>query len=189
MNLCETMLDILGSRAPMRILELFCRNPEEEYYTKEVGQKLKLSKATTIKWLKRLTEEGLLSETPRGRKMIYKLQWGHPFARQARVLFTLTELIPTLKDLRDLRGAYLVGTSARGIEVPDSPIELLILTRTDPEYIRKALGRISRKLGRTIETSVMTPLEYAELSKKNRELYERLEREKIRLIGGGGESR
>jgi predicted nucleotidyltransferase len=168
----------------MRILELFCRNPEEEFYTKEVGQKLKLSKATTIKWLKRLTEEGLLGETPRGRKMMYKLKWGHPFARQTRVFFTLAELVPILKDLRDLRGAYLVGTSARGIEASDSPIELLILTRTDPEYIQKTIGRVSRKLGRTIEVSVMTPLEYAELAKKNKELYERLEREKIRLIGG-----
>lgn len=183
------MLDILGVRAPMRILELFCRNPEKEFYTKEIGQKLNLSKATTIKWLKRLAEERLLSETPRGRKTFYKLYWGHPFARQARVLFTLTELVPRLKDLKDLRGAYLVGASTRGVEAPDSPIELLILTRTDPEYIRRALGKISRNLGRTIKTSVMTPLEYAELAKKDRKLYERLEREKIRLIRGGGERR
>ena len=184
MNLCGKMLDILGARAPMLILELFCRNSEKEFYTKEIGRKLKLSKATTIKWLKRLREEGLLGETPRGRKTFYRLHLGHPLAKQIRVLFTLAELVPTLKSLKDLRGAYLVGASARGTEAPDSPIELLILTRADSGYIEKALEGISRKLGRTIKTRVMTPLEYAELARKDKELYERLEREKIRLIGG-----
>lgn len=182
MNLCGTMLDILGTRAPMRILELFCRNPEEEFFTKEVGQKLKLSKATTIKWLKRLAEEGLLSETPRGRKVIYKLQWGNPFVRQVRVLLTLAELVPTLSRLSDLRGAYLVGASARGSDAPGSPIELLVLTRTDPDYIKKVLDGVSRKIRKPIKPLVMTPLAYTELSRKDPKLHEHLEREKIRLL-------
>lgn len=176
------MLDILGSRAPVRILRLFCENPEKEFYTKEIGQELKLSKATAIKWLKRLKDEGFLSETPRGRKTFYRLRWG-PLTRQTRVLFTLAELVPPLRRLKDLRGAYLVGASARGTEAPDSPIELLILTRTDPKFIGKALEGVSRKLGRTIKTHVMTSLEYAELARKNKGLYERLELEKIRLVG------
>jgi predicted nucleotidyltransferase len=181
------MLDIIGARAPMRILELFCRNPEANFYSKEIGQKLGLSKATTIKWLKRLTREGLLAKTPSGRKKFYKLQWEHPFSRQVRVLFTLAELALVIRGLRDLRGAYLVGAAARGSDAPDSPIELLVMTRADKKYIREALERVSRKLGRPIESRVMTPLEYAELSKKDRNLHERLEREKIRLIGAEGE--
>lgn len=176
------MLDIIGARAPMRILELFCKNLEASFYSREIGQKLGLSKATTIKWLKRLTREGLLGETPSGRKKFYKLQWGHPFVRQVRVLFTLAELVPALAELKDLRGAYLVGAAARGSDAPDSPIELLVLTRADPGYIGKVLERVSRKLGRPIEPRVMAPLEYAELASNEPALHEKLEREKIRLV-------
>ncbi len=182
-------MDIIGTQAPMRILELLCKSPEAELYSRQIGVKLELSKATTIKWLKRLTKEGLLVETARGRRKFYRLRWGHPIARQIRVLFTLSELAPALRRLKDLRGAYLVGEAAMGSDAPDSPIELLILTRADPEYIRKSLERVSRRVGRPIEPHVMDQLAYAELSKKDRKLYERLEREKIRLVGAGGERR
>lgn len=171
----------------MRILEFFCNDPEAEFFSREIGYKLELSKATTIKWLKRLTEEGILTETAVGRRKFYKLQWGHPIARQVRVLFTLGELVPVLRGLRDLRGVYLIGAAATGSDAPDSPIELLILTHADQGYIRTALEKVSRKVGRPIDPRVMDPIAYAELSKKDPELHERLEREKIRLVGAGGE--
>lgn len=176
------MLEILGSRAPLRILGLFYRNPREEFYTKEITKTLGLSKATTIKWLKRLRDEGILIESSKGRKKIYRLKWGDPISRQIRVLFTLFELLPALQDITDLRTAYLVGNSARGNDPPDSPIELLILTRHNADRIRKVLRDVSSEINRAIDAKIMSPLEYAELSRRNPRLHERLEREKIRLI-------
>ena len=79
------------------------------------------------------------------------------------------------------------GAAATGSDAPDSPIELLILTRGDPDYVLKALEKGSRKMGRPIEPRVMDSVAYSELSKKDPELHERLEREKIRLVGAEGE--
>lgn len=180
------MLEILGSPAPLSILEFFCKNPQKEFYTKEIGKTLGLSKATTIKWLKRLSDEDILIEFSKGRKKIYRLRWGDPISRQIRVLFTLSELVPAMRKISDLRTAYLVGNSARGNDPPDSPIELLILTRGDTERIQKILKDVSSEINRPIEVKIMTPLEYAELSKRNPHLYERLEREKIRLVFPSG---
>ncbi len=177
------MLDILGNQAPMQIIELFCNDPEAVFFSREIGVKLELSKATTIKWLKRLTEEGILTESAVGRRKFYRLQWGHPIARQVRVLFTLGELTPALRGLKELRGVYLVGTAATGTGAHDSPIELLILTRGGESYVKSAFEKVSKKLKRPIKTRVMDPLEYSALEKKDPELFARLEREKIRLSG------
>lgn len=176
------MLEIFGASTPMKVIELFCKNPRKEFYSKEVGEELELSKATTIKWLKHLTKEDILIESSRGRKKIYRLRWGNPIVRQVRVLITLTNLIPVVRSLSDLRAAYLIGNSAKGTDPPDSPIELLILTRGKIGRIRKNLDDVSSKIGRPINARIMTPLEYAELSKKEPKLHERLEREKLRLV-------
>lgn len=163
------------------MLELFCKNPNKEFYSKEVGDKLGLSKATNIKWLKKLTEKNILLENSKGRKKFYKLRWGNPLARQIRVLVTVSEITPALNKLSELKGAYLVGKSAKGTDAPDSPIELLVLKRGDTRRIEKVLENISDKMGREIDAKIMSPIEYAELSRDNPKLHERLEREKIRL--------
>lgn len=175
------MLEFLGSQAPLKMIELFCKNPDKEFYSKEVNDKLGLSKATNIKWLKKLAERGIISEKSQGRKKIYKLKLGNPIARQVRVLHTLSELIPALSETSGLKSAYLIGKSAKGTAPPDSPLELLILKRGDEFGIRKALNDVSNDIGREIEAKIMTPLEYAELAKDKPNLHERIEQEKIRL--------
>ncbi len=175
------MLDFLGSQAPVDMLELFCKNPDKEFYSKEVGKKIGLSKATNIKWLKKLAEKNILTESSKGRKKYYKLRWGNPLARQIRVLVTVSEIMPAMNKLNELRGAYLVGDSAKGTDAPDSPIELLILKRGDSRRIKKVLDTIAEEIGREIDVQIMSPVEYAELARDNPKLHERLEREKIRL--------
>lgn len=176
------MLEFLGSQAPVNILELFCKNPDKEFYSKEVGKKLDISKATTIKWLKKLTEKGFLSKNSRGRKKFYKFKWGNPLARQFRVLITVSELIPPLKNLSEMRAAYLIGNSAKGTSPPDSPVELLIFNRGDSRRIKQVLNDVESEIGREIKAKIMSHLDYAELARDNPKLHEKLEREKIRLV-------
>ncbi len=175
------MLDFLGSQAPVKMIELFCKNPEKEFYSKEIQERLDLSKATNIKWLKNLKRNEIITEKSEGRKKYYKLKWGSPIAKQLRVLITLSELIPTLRELDVIRNAYLVGPSARGTDSPDSPLELLVMKRGDSKRIRKALDEVSERIGRNIEANIMLPVEYADLAREDPKLHERLEREKIRL--------
>ncbi len=74
------MLDFLGTQNAVEMVELFCRNSDKEFHSKRVQEEVGLSKVTAIKWLKRLVEEGILSEKSRGRKKIYKLRLGNPVA-------------------------------------------------------------------------------------------------------------
>ncbi len=176
-----TMLDFLGSQASVKMLELFCKNPDEGFYSKEIGKKLELSKATNIKWLKKLEEQDIITETSEGRKKYYKLKLSNPLARQVRVLYTLSELIDAFREVGDLKSAYLVGKTAQGNNPPDAPVELLILNRGDKDKIEDALEKVSDKIGKEIDAKIMTPLEYGQLSKEKPEVHEKLEREKIRL--------
>lgn len=175
------MLEFLGSQTSINMIEFFCKNPEGEFYSKKVGEELDLSKATTIKWLKKLVEKGVLSEKSQGRKKLYKLRLGNPIARQLRVLMTVSELISALGDLDEMRAAYLIGDSAKGTGGPDSPVELLILNRGGSRRLEEILDEVSSKIGREIEPKIVTPLEYSELARDNPRLHERLEREKVRL--------
>lgn len=175
------MLEFLGSQAPVKMLELFSKNPDKEFYSKEIQDRLDLSKATNIKWLKKLKQKEIIKEKSSGRKKYYKLKWASPIARQIRVLITLSELIPTLKTIGGIRNAYLIGSSSRGTDSPDSPIELLILQKGRSREIEKALNEVEKKIGREIDARIMMPIEYADLSRDNPNLHDRLEREKIRL--------
>lgn len=176
------MLEFFGSQASVDMIKLFCKNPDKEFYSKEIGSKLGLSKATTIKWLKNLTEKGILSEKTEGRKKFYKLRLGNPLVRQIRVLITMSELISAFKGISDIKSVYLIGDSAKGTHAPDSPVELLIMKRGDPKRIGKILNDVSSEIGRKIEARIMTPLEYGELARDNPKLHDKLEREKIRLV-------
>ena len=179
--LVKRMLEFLGSKAPLEMIELFCKNPNTEFYSKEIQEELDLSKATNIKWLKNLKKNEIITEKSSGRKKYYKLKWGSPISRQLRVLVTLSELIPPLRDLDEIKNAYLVGSSAKGTDSPDSPLELLIMKRGDSKSIKRALNKVSESIGREIEARVMLPVEYAEMSRDKPKLHEKLEREKIRL--------
>ncbi|MCD6248516.1 MAG: hypothetical protein J7J17_03620 [Hadesarchaea archaeon] len=175
------MREILGSRAAMKILQLFCQNPRDGFYTKEIERKARLSKATTIKWLKKLSKRGILGGFQLGRKKVYRLRWQNSFGREIWRILAMGELVSAL-DKCDLSGVYLFGPSTRGQDPPDSPLDILVLSRADPEYISKVLDKASRKIGKEIRPLVLDPLKYSELRKRNPSLYERIEREKIRLL-------
>lgn len=175
------MLDFLGSQASVKMLKLFCKNPDKGFYSKEIGEKLELSKATNIKWLKKLEEQDIITETSEGRRKYYKLKLSNPLSRQVRVLYTLSELINAFKQVDDLKSAYLVGKTAQGTNPPDAPIELLILNRGDRDEIESALKEVSERIEKEMDAKIMTPLEYSQLSKEKPEVHEKLEREKIRL--------
>lgn len=175
------VLEFLGTQAPVKMVELFSKNPDKEFYSKEIQEQLDLSKATNIKWLKELKEHGIIKGKSSGRKKYYKLNLASPLARQIRVLTTLSELVPTLKTLGGIRNAYLVGSSARGTGPADSSLELLIMKRSDSREIKEALNELEEKIGREINAKIMLPVEYGELARDNPKLHEKLEREKIRL--------
>ena len=108
---------------------------------------------------------------------IYKINLQNPVLRQFRVLRNISLLYPCL---RDVEGAevYLYGSWARGDNSEKSDIDLLVIS----EERGFGTGELSRKIKTEIKPIVLTPLEYSRLSREDKPFYERLEREKLRLV-------
>ncbi len=173
------LIELLGNKIPLRIFQLFSDNPKEFFYTEEVRKKLKIAKASIIKWIHLLEKEDILISKRIGKSINYKLNIDDSLVKQLRVLLVISEL----RSIRKLRGCdaiYLFGSSARGEYLEDSDIDLLIISN---ENINKVISELRKiKTSREIKPIIITQLDYSMLSRSDSALYNRIEKDQVRLL-------
>jgi predicted nucleotidyltransferase len=77
---------------------------------------------------------------------------------------------------------YLYGSCARGENIGDSDIDLLIIGKIKRKDIVDDIERFSKKLGKDINFKIFSDIEWAMMLKKDKAYYNRVEKDKIRLI-------
>ncbi len=169
---------LLGNRKPMAILEHFMDSPSIELSQTEIISRLKLSKATAVKWLKALTGTGYLNLREIGPTNIYSLNRQSRTVKQLKILSTIARLEPFSIPGCEI---YLYGSAARGEDTEKSDIDLLIIGAKKPGDIVGKIERLSEKFGKPINFKLFTELEWSRLVKSDPAFYERVEKDKIQL--------
>ena len=77
--------------------------------------------------------------------------------------------------------AYLYGSAARGEEVEESDLDIIIIGKVKKEELLPEIQRQSALLKKEIRIRIFTPLEWAQLSDNDKAFYERVEKDKILL--------
>lgn len=167
---------LFGSRKCVKILNFFLERPNSEFNQSEVRKNLDVSKVTAAKWLDFLVKNKILLKNSRGRMIFYSLNREDPTVKQLKILFTVTELKQKLERTEMDSEVYLFGSAARGEDTKDSDIDLLVVGK-DREIIEKLKSLDSR-----IKVSFFTPVEWLKTEKEDRAFYERVEKDKIRLV-------
>lgn len=170
------IIELLGSRVAVKVLNFFLKNPSSEFSRAKVREKLNIAKLSVIKWLNLLVKKGILLKRTEGRMIFYRLNRDDVRVKQLKVLFTVSELKEGLAALEADAEVYLFGSASRGEDAEGSDIDILVIGRD-----RELIGKI-KSLDSRIKVSFFTPVEWLKTAKKDRPFYERAEKDKIRLV-------
>ena len=130
------LTEILGQRSAIKIIVFFLRHPTIQIYQHELKKRVKLAKATLIKWLKILAGFNILKVIKFGRVKVYSLNRAVNLVRYLKLLDTLLLLsnIPKISVEHNFK-IYLYGSAARGEDVEESDIDILIMGKVKKELI------------------------------------------------------
>ncbi len=167
---------IFENRVCWKMLKFFLNKPTGEFYEKEVQQRTGAARASVSKWLRALEELGLISVTRRGRMKLHRLNRESPVVKQLKVLSTVSWLLPRLKAFKGQGELYLYGSVARGDDVEESDVDILVIGKE-----REVVERI-KAISERIKVSFFTPLEWARAAREDPAFYERVDRDRMRLV-------
>lgn len=176
------LIRLLGNKNIIKILSFFFRNPTKELSQIELLKKTKISKATLIKWLKLLVDEQITLMKKVGVTNLYKLNNENNFVKYLKILFTISELDP-IKELSQKHNSdiYLYGSTARGENVENSDIDLLVIGSPDKIALVKDINNISQKINKEIKMQIFSKQEWSLMARKDPAFYERVEKDKVKL--------
>lgn len=174
------LFELFNKKSAMKILVFFIDNPSGEFYETEIRKKLRIAKASSIKWLKEMVNCEFLSTRTKGRIIFYRLKSDNVLIKELKRLKLVSSLIPELKEIRGVE-IYLYGSGARGEDREESDVDLLVIGKKSDELI-EVIGRLEKKLNRRVKISSFSQLEWSKMYRKDPAFYERVEKDKIRLV-------
>ncbi len=174
------IFELLTKRTFTKLLLFFLDNPSGEFYETEIRKKLRISKGSSVKWIGVLSSEGLVQKSTKGRINLYKLNSEDTRVIEIKKLKIISELHPILEGIKDSK-IFLYGSSARGEYREESDVDILVIgsqNRSITDVFRKAENVLKRR----IKPSFYTELEWSRMQREDPAFYERVEKDKVRLL-------
>lgn len=167
----------LFSKTEWKLLS-FISEKDGELYERQIAEESGISTGSANSILKGFEKAGIVKKSRAGRMLFYQRNDENPMVRQLKVVMTLNGIMPAIDKLSPLaRRIILFGSCAQGTNTESSDIDLFILSSEKPQ-LRRILDAFPK-----IQAIILSPQEYAELERKDRPLYERINRG-IELYGG-----
>ena len=167
--------ELLENKVPVKIIRFFLENPTSNFYEREIQVKTNLSKGSVNKWLKKLEEAGIIEAETKGRLRIFKLNNLNPLIKQLKTLYIMDKIYHKINEFEGCR-IFLYGSAARGEYDEKSDIDLLVIGNN-----RSVIQRI-KEIDNKINVSFYTPIEWSRAGREDPAFFQRVEKEKIRLI-------
>jgi len=156
----------------IKILTFLARNPDKEFYLREIAKNIDGSVGGTHKVLKSLHEMSFVKVRRSGKNLYYQVNYMNPSIKNFKIFVNITELNPIINDLIDKsEKIVLFGSCATGEDTSNSDIDLLIISKntdTVENYLKK------KKLSRKIQATVVTTSELIKLKEKDKAFYEEI---------------
>ena len=174
--------ELIGNKNISRILEFFIDNPSAEYSQIEIIRHLSIAKATAVRWMRHLTESGLIQFKKIGVTNLYSLNNTDPFIKQLKILYIMLLLRRLSKmDIKDVE-IYLYGSCARGEFDETSDIDILVIGNITRQKITEKIDKLSEDIGKDINFRIFRQIEWSKMADKDPAFFNRLEKDKIRLL-------
>ena len=174
---------IWKSSTAMKLLTHFMENPTREFYGKEIAERTDVSVGAAHNHLKKLSHTGLLKTRKKGRMTFYKLKKENEIIKKLKTAYNLSK--PLNKKLKEVGKKldveiYLYGSVARGEDTKGSDWDLLVIGDVNSSRLQGELDSI--ETDETLKPSLYSPEEWNRVEEEDPAFYERVEKDKIRLV-------
>ena len=168
------MNKLLVATNTQKILDFLIQHPGIQFLAGEIQKVVKISKGGVNLSLRKLAKEKLVKREKRGKFFLYSIEHTQPIIRQLKVLKNIEVLSPLVSKIRGIsKKIVLFGSSARGEDVPESDIDLFVLSNS-PKEAENAIKKY--KFTRGLQLIIKTPVAFAEMDKKEPVFFEEISR-------------
>jgi predicted nucleotidyltransferase len=189
--------DVLFGKGRGALLGLLYGQPDESFYYRQITRRVpNVSVGTLQRELDLLSSLGLIDRSTTGHQVFYRANRNHPVFPELRALVSKTVgaieiLRGALAPVADrISAAFIYGSMARQEEKAGSDIDLMIVGSVSLEEVIEHTGKIEPSLGRPINPTVYSPLEFkSKIAAGNHFLNSVVREKKSFLIGGESELR
>jgi len=172
------LFELMGKRNNSKLITYFLGHPTLEIYPQKLHKELKMSRKGMFDALDAAYTAGILEADMIGRTRIYRLRRVNPEVRQLKILYSIDGIMKLLEKLEGVGvEVYLYGSAARGEDTEKSDIDLLLIGDAGRSQIIGKLGKDKR-----LKPLFLTFMEYSSLARKDPAFYNRLEKDRIRLM-------
>lgn len=155
---------IFGSKTRFTLLKLFCRNPEKEYFVRELARLLNNQLNSVRRETANLESVGIIQEvaTEDPKKKFYRLNTNFILINEISSLITKSELlaernlVSCIKEMGTVDLCILTG-ALLGVE---SPCDILLVGKVAREEFSRLIKSFELELGKPIIYTILTPEEY-----------------------------
>ena len=177
------------------LLNLFLTNPDRSFYMQEIGRILGKKPGTFQRTLNNMVSEGILTSEYKANARFFKANKKCPIYKELKSIVFKTvgaqgSLREVLKEIGNIKFAFIYGSYAKAKETLFSDIDLAIIGNPDEDRLIKELDRLEGKFQREINYKLYTLQEFRkEVKEKEPFILEILRDKKIMLIGSESELR
>ena len=152
-----------------KIINLLADYPNQQFFTKEISKKLKISIGGAHNSLKELAKEKMIFREQKGNMKFFQINLHNSIIKQLRTTSAIEKLAKITKRLeKDSKEIILFGSASRGEQSAESDFDLFVLTN-NPKEAREIIKRERKKL--PVSAIVKTPNEWGETEIKEPEFY------------------
>jgi DNA-binding transcriptional ArsR family regulator len=183
-------IDAILPKTRQGILAATLLQPEKAWYASELARRMGVPSSSLQRELRDLEKAGLLRMSRQGRMAYYQANTESPLYAELRGLMMKTAgLVDVLADAlsplaRKLRVVFVYGSIAGSHEDSKSDIDLMVVGNVSPVELAVPLRKVRELLGREINPSVYTPVEFAKKrAGKDHFLMRVLDKPKLFVLG------
>lgn len=159
---------ILFATNCQKILSFLIKNPDKEYFDREISKLTGVSRAGTNFALRDLAKEGLILRDKRGRMYFYKTPADNVLIKYLKISQNIAFLFYLIEKLKKTSlKIILYGSAAKGENTAESDIDIFIMTRY-PEEAEKIIFK--DKLREKMQYIIKTPTDFIKY-KKNKPVF------------------
>jgi len=156
---------LFTSRVRVRLLTLFITHPSESFYIRQISRTTGQTYNNVRHELQNLTALGLIQEERRANATYYKVNADHFLYPELKLIILKTEAVGDklregLSTLWGIQVAFIYGSTAKGVEVPSSDIDLMVIGEVDLDILDQTVDRIEEEIGRTVNYTLFSVKEW-----------------------------
>jgi len=156
----------------LQILTFLARNPDQQFYIREIAKNIDKSVGGTHKTLKSLKEMNFIKEYKSGKNIYYQINPINPSIKNFKIFMTINELSPLVNKIKEIsEKIILFGSCANGEDTSESDIDLIVLTN-EKEKANKLV--INKKFDRKIQAVVVNAADLMKNKEKDKAFYQEI---------------